>query len=86
VSATGFDFAAWQAENARKSADLRDRIAAHLAAGGIVRETMPHNTVKLWSLTSHPFIQDRVTPAYLADHLVSRHDGFGWPLEIVVTA
>jgi hypothetical protein len=47
VSATGFDFAAWQAENARKSADLRDRIAAHLAAGGIVRETMPHNTVKL---------------------------------------
>jgi hypothetical protein len=72
----------WKAARERGMADLTARLTAHFRAEGVVRETMP-GAVKVWSLTSHCFIQEVVTPEYLAEHLVSRYDGFGFGLNIV---
>jgi hypothetical protein len=57
---------------------LERRIARILAAGGMIYEKWAGG--RYWSLDKHCFIPSCGTPAYIAEHLVSRNRGFGTKL------
>jgi len=84
---TGFDFAQWQRDNAARRAALTFRLETYLAGDQhAVTESWEsasgtHSVI--WYLGKGAFIAPYDTdPRYLAEHLASRHFGFGWDLEI----
>ena len=75
---TGFDFAAWQAEQSGKRAARRAALEVALRAGRSVAQIG-----RVWPACS-PFIPECNTPEYLAEHIESREYGFGFATKIVV--
>ncbi len=75
-----FDFKAWRREYRARYDDLREKIYDALYAGQTVLEIRA-NGESTWNLREHRvFIPSAYTPAYIADHLISRHEHFGFTL------
>lgn len=77
-----FDYDTWSAGFERRMVEHAARVRDVLAAGGTVRETFGLCD-KEWTKGSGPFIEPwNSDPAYLAEHLMNRHRGFGTTHEI----
>jgi hypothetical protein len=85
------DYAAWRADYNRRRREMRARLVDVLTAGGTVHErNVPRDWPAdapgiraTWSVGSGKFVEPfDSNPAYLADHLISRHFGFCWTLDV----
>lgn len=79
-----FDFAAWRLRREQESTALRQRLHDHIAAGGFVAERFGAAYVEWGLAMARPsFLAEYMTADHLAEHLQSRHDGFGTDLEFL---
>lgn len=76
-----WSFEQWQREQETRYASIQRRMRETLERGGAVIETLGTRE-KAWRLGNGPFIEPHNSdPVYLADHLISRHRGFGTLVE-----
>ena len=81
-----FDFDAWHAANFARREALTARLVEAFERERTVWESWDsasgHHSV-MWACGLGKFLEPYDSdPAYLAEHLVSRHFGFGWDLEV----
>jgi len=74
-----FNFEQWQRDQEAKKNSLQSRIRTALDNGKFVGEQIRKEYTSLWPACS-PFYPEVSTPAYLAEHLINRHFGFGFEL------
>jgi len=90
-----FDFPTWQTERWARWQGVTLQIAARLLEGFGIREEWASGAVTVWSLDGNyrpddpghrwqPFITDRMTAEYIAEHLSTRAQGFGTTLTVEV--
>lgn len=77
-----FVYESWAAAFRARMEQHKARVLGALRSGGVVLERLG-SLVKPWRLGSGPFVEPyNSDAAYLADHLMSRHEGFGATHEI----
>jgi len=77
-----FDFEQWQQHNRERREAMRSRLITALINRDVIIERLG-SVVTQWYLGKRSFIEPYASdPDYIADHLVSRHFGFGTPISI----